>query len=215
MPIQDAPAMPRPTPIVESAPNVTIGQNITNGPNRACPTPIVPLTDDFAKLKTNINAMRHWNGSGTNVSEGLMWGWRVLSPDPPYTEGRSFTDTSVQKVIVLLTDGENVVYGSSGTANKSDYGAYGFLASGRFNAVDQNAAARNVDGWVQQTCTNLKNRDVLIYTITLEAGTAANLALYGACASRTDMYYNSPSAAQLDGIFKNIAQQLVSLRLTY
>jgi hypothetical protein len=29
------------------------------------------------------------------------------------------------------------------------------------------------------------------------------------------MYYNSPSASQLDGIFKNIAQQLVSLRLTY
>jgi Flp pilus assembly protein TadG len=208
-------AVPRPVPIVENAPNVTTGQNITNGPNRACPTPIVPLTDDFTKLKANINAMRYWNGSGTNVSEGLMWGWRVLSPDAPYTEGRSFTDPTVQKVIVLLTDGENVVYGSSGTANKSDYGAYGFLATGRFNATDQTTAARNVDGWVQQTCTNLKNRGVLIYTITLEAGTAANLALYGACASRADMYYNSPSASQLDGIFKNIAQQLVALRLTY
>jgi hypothetical protein len=207
-------AVPRPTPIVETAPNLKNGMNLTNGPNRACPTPIVPLTNDFAKLRTNIDAMRHWNGSGTNVSEGLMWGWRVLSPEAPYTDGKSFTDPTVQKVVVLLTDGENVVYGASGTANKSDYGSYGFMASGRFGALDQNVAARNVDGWVQQTCTNLKAKDVMIYTITLEANTPANTALYGPCASRPEMYFPSPSASQLSGIFSNIAAQLVALKLT-
>jgi Flp pilus assembly protein TadG len=216
------PAPIRAVPIVEVATKLNTTaersagdfENRTNGPNRACPTPIVPLTNDFDLLNTNIDAMRHWNGSGTNVSEGLMWGWRVLSPDAPYTEGRPFNDPTVQKVVVLLTDGENVVYGASGTANKSDYGSYGFLASGRFGAQDQNTAARNVDGWVQQTCTNLKNQGVMIYTITLEAGTTANRALYGPCASRPDMYYDSPPASQLQSIFQNIARQLVTLRLT-
>jgi Flp pilus assembly protein TadG len=207
-------AMPRATPIVETAPNLQSSENRTNGPNRACPTPIVPLTNDFNKLRTNIDAMRHWNGSGTNVSEGLMWGWRVLSPEAPYTNGRSFADPTVQKVVVLLTDGENVVYGASGTPNKSDYGSYGFLAGGRFNALDQTTAARNVDGWVQQTCTRLKDLGVMMYTITLEANTAANTTLYGACATRPEMYFASPSATQLGGVFANIAQQLVSLKLT-
>jgi Flp pilus assembly protein TadG len=200
--------------IVETAPSLGGGTNITTGPNRACPTPILPLTTDFNKLRTNISAMRHWNGSGTNVSEGLMWGWRVLSPEPPYTGGKTFLDPTVQKVVVLLTDGENVVYGASQKEHKSDYGSYGYLASGRFNALDQNTAARNVDGWVQSTCTNLKNNRVMIYTITLEAGTAANKALYGPCASKPDMYFDSPSATQLSGIFRNIAQQLVALKLT-
>jgi Flp pilus assembly protein TadG len=204
----------RPTPIVETAASLGGAENNTNGPNRTCPTPIVPLTNDFDLLNTNIDAMRHWNGSGTNVSEGLMWGWRVLSPEPPYTDGRAFSDPTAQKVVVLLTDGENVVYGSSGTMNKSDYGSYGFMASGRFGSQDQNTAARNVDGWVQQICTNLKNQGVLIYTITLEAGTTANLNLYGPCATRPDMYMNVTSASQLTGIFQNIAQQLVTLKLT-
>jgi Flp pilus assembly protein TadG len=205
---------PRPTPIVETAPNVNTGTNITNGPNRACPTPIVPLTNDFSKLKTNIAAMRHWNGSGTNVSEGLAWAWRVLSPEPPYTDGKPFSDPTVQKVVVLLTDGENVVYGASSTANKSDYGPYGFLAGGRFAATDQTNAARKVDSWVQQTCTALKSRGVMIYTITLEADTTANRALYAPCASKPEMYYPSPSSTQLSGIFGNIAAQLIALKLT-
>ncbi len=206
---------PRPTPIVETAPNLKTSENNTNGPNRTCPTPIVPLTDDFNGLRTNIAAMRHWNGSGTNVSEGLAWAWRVLSPDAPYTNGRPFNDPTTQKVIVLLTDGENVVYGASGkAATRSDYGSYGFLAGGRFGANDQTTAARNVDGWVSQLCSAVKSRGVMLYTIALEADTTANRALYGPCASRPEMYYPSPNATQLSGIFANIAQQLIALKLT-
>jgi Flp pilus assembly protein TadG len=207
-------ALPRPVAIVEHAPNLKGGMNITNGPNRACPTPIVPLTADFGKLRNNIDAMRHWNGSGTNVSEGLSWGLRVLSPNKPYALGRPWNEATTQKVVVLLTDGENVVFGSSGTMNRSDYGSYGFLANGRFGATNQTDAARNVDGWTQQVCDNLKSKGVMIYTITLEAGTPANRALYGKCATRPDMYFDSPSASQLSGIFTNIAQQLVSLKIT-
>lgn len=209
-----ATALPRPTPIVETANSMGFSENRTNGPNRACPTPILPLTDDFNKIRTNINAMRHWNGSGTNVSEGLMWGWRVLSPGEPYTGGRPFNDPAVQKVVVLLTDGENVVYGASQEAHKSDYGGYGYLYKGRFGALDQTTAARNVDGWVQNTCTQLKAQGVLLYTITLEAGTAANKSLYSPCASKAEYYFDSPNASQLNGIFTGIAQQLVALKLT-
>ena len=59
----------------------------TRGPNRGCPTPIVPLTTNESTVQTNIAAMRHWSGGGTNQAEGLAWGWRVLSPTAPFTEG--------------------------------------------------------------------------------------------------------------------------------
>ncbi|MEQ1491899.1 MAG: pilus assembly protein, partial [Terricaulis sp.] len=57
----------------------------TRGPNRGCPTPIVPLTSDNGVVQTNIAAMRHWSGGGTNQAEGLAWGWRVLTPGAPFT----------------------------------------------------------------------------------------------------------------------------------
>lgn len=206
---------PRPTPIVETAPNLKTTDNITNGPNRACPTPILPLTNDFEKLRTNVAAMRHWSGSGTNVAEGLSWAWRVLSPEAPYSGGRPFNDPTTQKVVVLLTDGENQVFGAEDKPEiKSDYSSYGFLARGRFGSTVKSTATRNVDGWVQQLCTSLKSRGVLLYTITLEANTTANTALYGPCASKPEMYYPSPNATQLSGIFGNIAQQLIALKLT-
>ncbi|MDX8526861.1 pilus assembly protein [Mesorhizobium sp. MSK_1335] len=50
------------------------GNPVTIGPNRACPTPIIPLTDDFDRLRQAAAQMTEWNGSGTNVSEGLDLG---------------------------------------------------------------------------------------------------------------------------------------------
>ncbi|MGX7872200.1 pilus assembly protein TadG-related protein [Mesorhizobium sp. ORM6] len=159
------------------------GSAITVGPNRSCPTPIVPLTDDFDKLRKAASQMTEWNGSGTNVSEGLSWGMRVLSPGAPYTDGAPFKTPGVSKIVMLLTDGENVVYGASNQPTKSDYTSYGYLAGGRFGSDNQTTAARNVDGWTKSVCTQLKNQGVQIYTMVLQSDTAANRTLYSTCAS--------------------------------
>ena len=39
-----------------------------------------------------------------------MWGWRVLSPTAPFTEGRAYTANDNKKILVLMTDGENTYY---------------------------------------------------------------------------------------------------------
>lgn len=194
--------------IISEAPPLTIG------PNRACPTPIVPLTNDFAKLRTAAAAMREWNGSGTNVSEGLAWGMRVLSPAKPYSQGKPFKAHGVTKVVVLLTDGENVVYGASNMPTRSDYGSYGFLASNRFGSLNQTTAARNVDGWVRTLCDTLKGQGVQIYTVLLEADTAANRSLYTACASSASNYYPTNDVSQLDSVFRSIGSAIARLQLT-
>lgn len=187
---------------------------ITVGPNRACPTPIVPLTDDFDKLRTAVSGLKEWNGSGTNVSEGLAWGMRVLSPQPPYTDGAAFGTPGVTKAVLLLTDGENVVYGASKQVTKSDYTSYGYLASGRFGSDNQSTAARNVDGWVLNVCDKLKSNEVQIYTVLLQADTAANRALYTKCASSAANYYPTNDVSQLQSVFLNIGSKISQLRLT-
>ncbi|SFP93829.1 Flp pilus assembly protein TadG [Mesorhizobium sp. NFR06] len=190
------------------------GSTITVGPNRACPTPIVPLTDDFDKLRKAASAMTEWNGSGTNVSEGLSWGMRVLSPSPPYTDAAPWKTRGVSKIVLLLTDGENVVYGASEQATKSDYTPYGYLADGRFGSDNQTAAARNVDGWTKSVCTQLKNGGVQIYTLVLQADTAANRTLYSACASDPSDYYAVNDPAKLPNVFLQIANKFSRLQLT-
>ncbi|AZO42552.1 hypothetical protein EJ076_16375 [Mesorhizobium sp. M7D.F.Ca.US.005.01.1.1] len=190
------------------------GTRITVGPNRACPTPVVPLTDDFDKLRKAAGEMTEWNGSGTNVSEGLSWGMRVLSPAAPYTDGAPWKTPGISKIVLLLTDGENVVYGASEQPTKSDYTPYGYLAGGRFGSDNQTTAARNVDGWTKSVCTQLKDEGVQIYTMVLQSDTAANRALYSACASDPSDYYAVNDPTKLPNVFLQIANKFTKLQLT-
>jgi Flp pilus assembly protein TadG len=193
----------------------------TAGPNRACPTPVVPLTDDFEMLKAEIGKMIEWNGSGTNVAEGLAWGTRVLSPDEPYDQGDPFKHEGTKKVVVLLTDGENTVFGASNTFNKSDYGAYSFLSSNRFDgATTQSAGVTKVNGWVKGNCKMLKDNAVDIYTVVLQADTAGNRALYSyddgkGCASAPGNYHPTNDVSKLREVFQKIATSVAALHFTH
>ncbi|WP_246679030.1 MULTISPECIES: pilus assembly protein [unclassified Mesorhizobium] len=187
---------------------------LTVGPNRACPTPVVPLSIDLDKLRTAAAQMQEWNGSGTNVSEGLSWGMRVLSPDAPYTGGAAWKAPNTSKIVVLLTDGENVVFGASNEPEKSDYTSYGFLSSGRFGSSNQTDAARTVDRWTLDVCQKLKAQQVQIYTITLQSDTAANRTLYGKCATDPSNYYAVNDPSKLPNVFQEIARKFTVLQLT-
>ena len=106
------------------------------GPNASCTTTaITELTDvtveaGATKIKNAITAMAA-NGA-TNVPEGIVWGWRTLSSQAPFTGGRAETERGNDKVIIVLTDGANTYYtpsslGASDTAdNRSTYSAYGY-----------------------------------------------------------------------------------------
>ncbi len=120
----------------------------TWGPNKACPNEVTPLTSDLPTLLDQINnKLSFWDGGGTVTSEGLMWAWRVLSPNLPYgtnvtpTLGSNFYGGSVyndplyKKYIILMTDGVNAVEGNGrkdGSGNqigeiKRDITAYGAI----------------------------------------------------------------------------------------
>jgi hypothetical protein len=62
--------------------------------------------------------------------EGIMWGWRILSPAPPFTEGRPYDKKDNDKFLIVMTDGENW-HQSRSNHNKSSYHAFGYASKGR------------------------------------------------------------------------------------
>lgn len=196
--------------------------NDTTGPNYACATPVVPLTENLEKLvgdpvkktKGELDGMNFWYGSGTNVSEGLAWGYRVLSPGVPFTEGDRFNSNETTKVLVVFTDGENNVFGGSSGINKSDYGAYGYLSQGRMGATTNAAALKKVNEATASVCEKLKEDKVTVYTVVLGADTEANRTLYRNCATGPAYYFPAKNAAELKTAFQTIANSISALLVT-
>ena len=188
---------------------------LTSGPNYACATPIAPLTEDLKALKDEIAKMVYWYGSGTNVSEGLAWGLRVLSPGKPYTQGEPFDAEKTTKVVVVFTDGENNVFGAAkASINKSDYGSYGFLDTGRMGTTNRGAALDNVNNLTLGACTLLKDKDVRVFTVVLGADTKKNRDLYSACATSPADYYPTKNPAELKAAFQQISYSISQLTVT-
>ncbi|MCC6787152.1 MAG: hypothetical protein IT547_04885, partial [Hyphomonadaceae bacterium] len=212
----------------------------TRGPNRGCPTPIVPLTSDDGVVQTNIAAMRHWSGGGTNQAEGLAWGWRVLSPTAPFTEGAAFNAArdNVRKVIVLMSDGENTNVGSD-VVMSSDYSAYnhlglwrdyasggllnqlvggilrGILPSQYRRPINSSASyVTYVNSREAALCSNIKNAGIEIYTVIFRETDTATENLMRNCASGSDHFYRADNAAELSQAFDAIGTGIGALRLT-
>ena len=142
-----------------------------------------PLTYDWTTLGNRIDGMVA-NGN-TNITIGLVWGWHALTPNLPFTEA-SDPAPDLNKVIVLLTDGEN-------TQNRW---------SSRESTIDPRTSA---------VCANIKAANIMIYAIRVIDGDAA---LLQSCATGTNMYYDVQQASQLDTVFQSIAQSLATLRIS-
>ena len=190
------------------------------GPNVGCPTAITPLVREKSVVRAAINAQQPWYRGGTIISEGLVWGWRVLSPRwrglwsgsdaaLPLDYGSADTD----KVIVLLTDGDNQMLVITSNGNRvSPYTAY--QSHTTLGVTTEPAAKTVLDNRTTTTCSSIKNRGVLIYTISFGiAPTPAGQALLRACATRPEFYFHSPDNAALRTAFRTIGGQLSNLRI--
>jgi hypothetical protein len=193
------------------------------GPNAACPRALVPLTNDIETMKREIGLMRPHNevggnSSGTNVAQGLLWAWRVLSPEAPFSEGVAYSDEETTKVLVLLSDGRNQIVAQN-EITESDYTSYGYLADGRLGSRNNYLVAeREVDKKVASICEKIKDKGIRLYTILFQVDFARTQDLFRDCASTNDqgepLFYYVPDASQLETAFNDIGEDLTSLRLT-
>lgn len=165
------------------------------GPNYGCTTnPITPLTDvstpdGLASINAAIDLMAP-NG-GTNVPEGMAWGWRTVSGGEPFAQGRPDSERGNDKIVIVLTDGANTYYTPSSlgysdpAGSKSIYSSYGYLqpgyngtsvgrlflgtssAVGQYDYSNSNYT-RALNEQMATLCNNAKAAGIMVMTIALD-----------------------------------------------
>jgi Flp pilus assembly protein TadG len=148
----------------------------------ACPASMMSLSYDWTALNNKIDAMAP--SGNTNITIGLAWGLQTLSTVGPFNTAAPPAD-DLDKVIVLLTDGDN-------TQNR------------------WTSSSSSIDTRTSTVCDNIKAANIKIYTVRVING---NAALLQNCATKPDMYYDVQQANQLDNVFSSIADNLAKLRL--
>jgi hypothetical protein len=198
-------------------PNLDDSSFLTRGPNAACPDPIVPLTKSKTTLESAIGKLRAYAASGTNISEGLAWAWRVISPSEPFSEGAPY-DKKNKKFIVLMTDGFNEVVPQGVAWNLSDYGSIGYAENARFGTTDRAAITRELDRRLADVCRNIKGKDIQIFTLLFDPvghtqSSDVEGLLRGCATSRDRHFFKASSRGELVRAFQTIANEITKLRL--
>ena len=186
-----------------------------HGPNFYCTTTAVtPLTNDINQLINRIGAM---TATGyTNITSGLMWGWRVLSPGAPFTESATTANSNTQQIVILLTDGRNEILGRD-NHNSSNYYAWGFSAKNRLGTTSNSSNALNaaMNTKLQQACNNIENQtDIWVFTVGYRLNDATTQGLLNNCAgaAANNRAYQAGSG-DLNATFQQIAEQISELRI--
>ena len=109
----------------------------------------MPLTDvfdstGFTDLNNKIDAMTP--AGNTNTTIGLVWGWHSLTSNLPLTQGAT-PAPDLDKVIIMLTDGDNTEDRWSTTGSQ-------------------------IDARMQMACDNVKAANIKIYTVRVINGNA-------------------------------------------
>lgn len=163
---------------------------------------VIPLTYSWSTLKTAVNAMQPTGG--TDQSVGLAWGWQSLLQTGPIPAPSEDSNTTYNRVIILLSDGLNTEdrwpdYGDGSTQNGTD-----------------------IDVRQAQQCTNIKaavdssGRPMYtIYTIQVDTSTPADpvSTVLQNCASDPSKFFMLTSSSQIVTTFNTIGTALSQLRV--
>jgi Flp pilus assembly protein TadG len=190
------------------------------GPNQGCPVPILPLTDVTAtagktQVLNTISSMWPRDAGGTQVHIGMIWGWRVLSPNGPFTPNNghplSYSNASTtgwKKVVVLMTDGTEEWPADHLTG-------LGKIADGKIGTTSMLSAPGNLDTRLANVCSNMAaSGDYIIYTIGLGSDGASNTTLQNCATTSNGGFFEAATPTNLQTVFNNIAKSLIALRLT-
>ncbi len=162
---------------------------------------ITPLQNQKQPIIDAIDDLRNTRGT-TNIPQGLGWAWRVLMPDPPFTEAVADPDYDLQRAIVLLTDGEN--WGGVGDGYKTVFGQGG------------GAGGNGMNDRLTTLATNIKSAGIVLYVIQFaNNGTALQTLLQNVASGPASPFYHyAPDNEALRAVFREIANDLSELRLS-
>lgn len=158
--------------------------------NTYCTGPLTRLTNNAASLQSAINALSP--ASETYIAPGVLWGWRTLSPNPPFADGAAYGASN--KALVLMTDGANTHSAS-------------YPAHANFDVADAN----NV---TVATCAAVKAAGVKVYVVAFMVTDPGIVSVLQNCASAPINYYTATSVPDLLTAFQAIGAQITKVRLS-
>jgi Flp pilus assembly protein TadG len=204
----------------------TINEDTNNdgaaaSPNTYCPQQALPLAaHSKTALRTYINnELKAFNPDwGTFSNQGLLWGWRMVSPAPPLL-GKG-AGAGFNKAVVLMTDGEMYHPGGRNRGlvrHDGNRTSYGFGSEKTLLNTANPSQAELINALynrLKKTCQNMRRAGVEVYTVTLDPTmSAAAKDIYRSCATTTRNYFDTPDAASLNAAFNAIADNLAGVRL--
>jgi Flp pilus assembly protein TadG len=216
------PPVIQPTPTAEAQGTQAASWLAFPGPNQGCPVPLLPLTDvttsaGQTQVLNTINSMWPRAAGGTQVHIGMIWGWRVLSPNGPFSPNNGHplsyngaSTTGWKKVVVLMTDGHESW--SSG----DNMTGLGQMADGKIGTTSNSTTAEsNLDTRLANVCNNMAaNGHYVIYTIGLGSNGATNTQLQNCATTSNGGFFSAATPSNLQTVFNNVAKSLIALRLT-
>ncbi len=194
------------------------------GYNSGCGSPIVPMTNNRLTAKATIDALQpSINYGGTMTNMGLVWAWRTISQnwrglwsgvpsDRPFNNGT----LNNYKAVIILTDGDNVFNGCSGTFCRGSSTPFGYLGDGRVGSTVSSTAVSALDSKVTQVCDNMRAQGYMLYAVMfdLPAGSSSTRTLFSNCVGDSSHFFDVVDSAQLQSALQTIALDLTKLRLS-
>ena len=168
---------------------------LNNRTEKCTPCPefgITPLQNTKTTIWNAIDELDALSGSYTNIPQGLAWAWRTISAAAPFLGTVVDSTTTLNKVVILLTDGANP---------RRSGDAYNRMITGR-------------DDRLKAIATNMKQQGIIIYTIQFAESSGSLGDLLKAVATDEDHYFFAPDEDSLNDVFREIANELSNLRLS-
>lgn len=181
-----------------AAPHRTCGYRLSSRPNRDCPeTTVVPLTSNPSTLLSSIATMQAQGNTLGNF--GMAWGYRLISPERPFTEGSPWGDNNWRKAVVMMTDGVN-------TMNR-EYSAY-------WRGRNHRIGTPGLNDRFEDVCATLKANNVTVYTVTFYSGVDDETKdIFRRCATDETKFFDAPSQEDLVLVFERISRELGNLHI--
>ncbi len=158
-----------------------------------------------------------------------MWGWRVLSPGAPFTQGSAMASTRSFSSSCLMAKNEINANPIDGNALYSDYTAYGvsrentrLACHGCVAPTDKPyrevktfaEASTYLDESMALACENAKAAGITVVSILFRDDKRLCPAMMQNCASEGRFFFYASDAEALEGAFQSVAALLENLRLS-
>ena len=174
--------------------------------DKACASPITPLTNNVTELKSQISKLSP--RGHTQITQGLYWGYRTLSSQSPFSEGKSQTELDSEggyKALILMSDGANTLYNNDDPDNSERHGIHEKIPELTKDAAGYVKFREKADKRTMRACEKIDKESVEVYTIAFDVNDTATEDLLKECATSASHFFKAENAAQLKKAFEDIA----------